>query len=88
MAYGKPVIASRIVGIPEQVEDGVTGFLFEPFNHEELAEKIKTLCQVSQAELVAMGKRAREKVEMVNGPQAYLVKILPLYNELIEKRGV
>lgn len=30
MASGKPVIASRLAGIPEVVQDGVTGGLFEP----------------------------------------------------------
>src|SRR4030042_586656 len=29
-AYGKPVIGARIGGIPEMIEDGVNGFLFEP----------------------------------------------------------
>lgn len=41
MAAGIPVIVSRIGGTPELVEDGCTGFLIEPGNPLQLAEKIK-----------------------------------------------
>jgi glycosyltransferase involved in cell wall biosynthesis len=37
MAAGIPVIASRIGGIPEQIEDGVTGHLFIPGDSADLA---------------------------------------------------
>ena len=43
MAAGKPVIASRIGGLPYTVNDGVTGLLFEPGNPVDLAEKIARL---------------------------------------------
>jgi glycosyltransferase involved in cell wall biosynthesis len=42
-AQGIPVIASRIGGLKELVEDGVTGFLFEPGNVEDLIQKISSL---------------------------------------------
>jgi glycosyltransferase involved in cell wall biosynthesis len=43
MASGIPVIASRIGGIPELVEDGKTGFLFEAGNPADLAAKMERL---------------------------------------------
>ncbi len=43
MSAGKAVIGSRVGGIPELVQDGVNGFLFESENHEMLAEKMRTL---------------------------------------------
>ncbi len=85
MACGKPVIASRIGGIPEQVEDGVTGFLFEPFRPESLAEKIETLQGLSEEEIALMGRRAREAVERQNTPDIYLDAIMHIYNDLLHK---
>jgi glycosyltransferase involved in cell wall biosynthesis len=43
MASGIPVIASKISGIPELIEDGKTGLLVEPKNEQQLTEKIINL---------------------------------------------
>jgi glycosyltransferase involved in cell wall biosynthesis len=38
-----PVIGAKIGGIPELIDDGVTGLLFESGNLEDLKKKIKYL---------------------------------------------
>jgi glycosyltransferase involved in cell wall biosynthesis len=43
MAAGLPVIASRVGGIPFQLEHDITGWLFEPGNVDQLAELIARL---------------------------------------------
>lgn len=43
--YGTPVVASRIGGIPELVEDGKTGFLFEAGNADEMTKAIKEIIE-------------------------------------------
>lgn len=43
MAMGVPVIASRVAGIPELVDDGQTGLLFTPSDWNELAERMRVL---------------------------------------------
>jgi glycosyltransferase involved in cell wall biosynthesis len=43
MACGKPIVATRAGGIPEVVQDGVTGILVPPRDHEAMAAAIVTL---------------------------------------------
>ena len=43
LAVGTPVIGSNAGGIPDYVKDGVTGYLFQPGRHQELAARIKDL---------------------------------------------
>jgi glycosyltransferase involved in cell wall biosynthesis len=43
MACGKPVVATRTGGIPEIVDDGVTGLLVPPRDAQALADAIMTL---------------------------------------------
>lgn len=45
MNYGKPVIGCRAGGIPEVIDEGVTGLLSEPETPDDLAEKIIKLLQ-------------------------------------------
>jgi colanic acid/amylovoran biosynthesis glycosyltransferase len=63
LAYRRPVIASRISGIPELVEDGKTGLLVEPGSAEELAAAIRRLAEDPDAadRLAAAGRRAVEE---------------------------
>ena len=62
MACGKPVIASRIGGLKDIVSHGETGFLVEPGNYKELAEKIKILITDKKLR-EEMGRKGRIKAE-------------------------
>ncbi len=43
MSLGIPVVATRVGGVPQVIENGVNGFLIEPANSRALVEKIKVL---------------------------------------------
>ena len=43
MGCGRPVIASRIGGLPWTIKEGITGLLVEPGDSEDLARKMKRL---------------------------------------------
>ncbi|MFO7870637.1 MAG: glycosyltransferase [Kiritimatiellia bacterium] len=59
MAAGKPVVATRLGGIPEVVEDGFTGLLVPPRDKASLAEGIAAMLTDSDA-AAGMGSRGRE----------------------------
>jgi glycosyltransferase involved in cell wall biosynthesis len=60
MAHGRPVVASRVGGVPEVVEDGVTGWLVPPDSPPELADAVlKAACD--PARLAQFGAAACER---------------------------
>jgi glycosyltransferase involved in cell wall biosynthesis len=62
MGVGRPVIASRIGGLPYTVQDGATGLLCEPGDADDLAAKIEELLD-SPAERKRMGDLGRARFE-------------------------
>jgi len=86
-ALGKPVIGSRIGGIPELVRDGETGFTFEPGNAEDLREKIVLLAR-SPRLAEEMGRRAREIVEEELSPERHYEGLMQIYRRAAEKKGM
>ena len=78
MLRGKPVICSRIGGLGELVEDGITGLLFEPGNSDELAEKTDYLWH--RPDLCRqMGHAGRERILQSYAPQQYYDRLMALY---------
>ncbi len=58
MAHGLPVIATRVGGLPEIVEDGKTGWLVAPESAESLAQAIAAAA-ANRARLTELGHNAR-----------------------------
>ncbi len=77
-ACGAVVVASRVGGIPELIEDGITGSLCEPGNVDDFASKIDLLLS-TPAMRVSIGQQGREKVTRSGG----LMASLPSYMKAI-----
>lgn len=81
-AAGKPVIAARIGGIPEVISEGKTGFLFDPGDARDLAEKIRLLVSDTDR-AVEMGRAGRTlAVEEYDRPQFY-TRMMEVYESVI-----
>jgi glycosyltransferase involved in cell wall biosynthesis len=61
MALEIPVIAPRIAGIPELIDDRVNGLLYTPGRWDEFAEKITTLAEDPKLRR-SVGKKGKDKV--------------------------
>jgi glycosyltransferase involved in cell wall biosynthesis len=60
LACGKPVLASAVCDHPRLVQEGVTGFLFDPANADDIAQAIHKCHLLSMEERVRMGRKARQ----------------------------
>ncbi len=84
MGHGLPVIASRMGGMTEIVEDGVTGLLFDAGNAEDLAAKMKSLW--GDPDLCSrMGHAGREKVIREYSENMYYERLITAYKKAIYK---
>jgi glycosyltransferase involved in cell wall biosynthesis len=66
-AAGKPVVASRINGIPEYVRDGETGLLFAPGDAAGLATSLDRLA-ADEGFRLSLGREARRTAEQLFSP--------------------
>lgn len=82
MAYGKPVIGSNVGGIPEQIEDGNSGLLFEQGNVHDLCRKMLQLIR-DKALRRKMGEAGRKIIEQKYSLDAHCNKLLGIYQGLI-----
>ena len=85
MAASRAVVASRVGGIPEIVEDGFEGFLVEPMDVDSLAERCRQLIE-SPDIAKKMGEQARTRVERDFSAVAMADRVTSVYKELLIPR--
>ncbi len=80
-AYGKPVIGTRIGGIPELITDGEHGLLVTPEAPDELRGAIRRLWNDRAAQR-AMGRNARSRVETQFSQSSRTASLLDIYGSV------
>jgi glycosyltransferase involved in cell wall biosynthesis len=83
-SFGKPVIGSRIGGIPEIIEDNKTGYLFNPGNESELEEVLKRADSLSDTEYQVMSINARALAEKLFHPDTHYKELVRIYKDVIQ----
>jgi glycosyltransferase involved in cell wall biosynthesis len=81
-ALGKPVVGARIGGIPEMIDEGENGWVFESGQVAELAAVLARVHAMPREHLASMGRAARAGVEHRFNRSGYVVAMLGLYAEL------
>jgi glycosyltransferase involved in cell wall biosynthesis len=81
MGLGKPVIASRLAGTPEQVIDGLSGTLVEPGNRTELSSAIIKMCS-NKKNLLEMGFEGRSIFQNKFTSKIAVERYINLYKKL------
>jgi glycosyltransferase involved in cell wall biosynthesis len=70
MSAGKAVIAPNIGGCPEVVDDGITGYLFEAGNSNDLAAKMRQI--ICNDRFVEFGRQATVRAEKLFSKQQWI----------------
>lgn len=87
LASGTPVVATRVGGVPDVVRDGEDGFLFEPGDTDDAAERLALLA--SDATLrSALGASGRERVLRRYSVSRLVEDVDRLYRSLLSERGL
>lgn len=74
---GTPVLGAQIGGIPELIDDGISGMLFEPKNVKDLKEKIEIMfaCEFDYRSLAEQSQKRYSS-------ESYYERIMQIYNML------
>lgn len=81
-ASRKPVVAAKIGGIPEMLQIGQTGYLFESGNVKELSTYLTHVHTLPDSRIAEMGQQAYAYVTANFTPNRYLQDMLQLYKSL------
>ena len=85
-ACARPAVGTRVGGIPEYIDDEVTGLLCEKRCPESLAEKLTTI--LSDEQLASrMGRIGRQRVEENFRYEQMIDRTIAVYHELIDGRS-
>jgi glycosyltransferase involved in cell wall biosynthesis len=85
MAWGLPVVATRVGGVPELVADGVTGLLVEPGDRDGLAAAIELLCQ-DRALCAELGTAGARRISDEFDSGVIAARMVSLYEERLQAR--
>jgi glycosyltransferase involved in cell wall biosynthesis len=86
MRHSRPVIGSKIGGIPELIDDGVNGYLVPPRDSDALARKIERLIS-SEQERKRLGGQGRKKYEKKFRVEKMIDDLEKVYDLLLSKNA-
>jgi glycosyltransferase involved in cell wall biosynthesis len=75
MLAGKPVVAARATTAPELIQNGVNGWLYEPTNAQDLAIKIRLLCE-DRATARSLGEHGQVWAQGLFTKERYALEML------------
>jgi glycosyltransferase involved in cell wall biosynthesis len=82
MSTGLPVVTTNVGGIPEMIKDGKNGFLVQPFNSQELADRVLYFLEHPAASS-EMALLARKTIEERFDWRLIVKKVLKVYDEAL-----
>lgn len=83
MSCGTPIVGTKVGGIPEIIEDGVSGILVPPRDSKKIAQAVISLINDSK-KMTVLGKNARQKVIKEFAWRKVAQKTVGVYEEILQ----
>ena len=87
MAMEKPIVASRVGGIPDLIDQGINGLLVRPGDARELADALERVLS-DNGLAKKLGKEGRKKIKDQFSADVMVRSIEKLYRELLARKGI
>ncbi len=87
-AMGKLTIASNVGGLPENIVDGKTGWLFENHSSESLAQQIEAVLALSEADKKTISQNAQKRIIEEFNIEKQKFEFISFYKSKVPLRGI
>lgn len=78
MSTGLPVVCSNVCENPQIAKDGINGFLFNPFDQQEMTTALIKMLSLTSSERIKMGIHNREQVLANNSTETFVKRYIDL----------
>ena len=87
MAMEKPIVASRVGGIPDLIDQGINGLLVRPGDARELADALERVLS-DNGLAKRLGREGRKRIKDQFSADVMVRSIEKLYRELLARKGI
>ncbi|MBO4658998.1 MAG: glycosyltransferase family 4 protein [Prevotella sp.] len=79
MACALPVVCSKVCDNPRYVREGENGFLFDPHDHKDMADKLEEALSLTDAQYAEYGAKSRAIAEQTMSEDVFVERYLSLF---------
>jgi colanic acid/amylovoran biosynthesis glycosyltransferase len=87
LAMGRPVLGTYIAGVPELVENNVSGWLVPAGNVDAIAQAIMRILNASTDQLSRMGVAGAERARQLHDARKEAAKLKELFSRIASGAG-
>jgi glycosyltransferase involved in cell wall biosynthesis len=82
MLTGTPCVATKIGGAPEFVQDGVNGWLIDPYDAGAFTQRLREILDLSPEQKSLIAEKGRDTAGRLFTPDQYMSRLYKLYHDL------
>ena len=83
MSCGLPILISNVGDHSNLVEEGLNGYLFDPYSISDMANSLLMFCSLSHSDRIKMSKESRRKAKNLFNQHIFIEKYLLIINKIL-----